>query len=397
MSEKYAGLTALQENVVKTKEHVEAVRAVLDAQKANVFQVTSMPQTPTEGQCVQFLGQTTVNYTFGSWYQYQEITPSTDPKTYHWVEVSQQITVDNSLSTTSTNPVQNNTLTNAIQALQDGVIVLYASESVLPQTVNYNTGVIVTIGTVGYCVSERSWHKVTAIDSTTLAITWASYDPHLASEILAGDAIEIDSTDNSVNVVADGETAFIASTTYYAWKDSNDNLVFTLSMTPSVGDAVYNESATATSDLVEAYDSTNLTIDVNSVTYVRDNADNYVKTALGGLIPNASDFNVSGRNVMLDVTQRTFTGTRDAFNSLSSAEKSKYLILNILDEVGQGITVVNTIANNNMNVPTSNAVYNYAVAKTLSSPLTLGGTQYTDVDTLLGAIVSVLNGSAYWQ
>jgi hypothetical protein len=33
MSLKYVGETALQENIVKTKEHVESVRATLDAAK----------------------------------------------------------------------------------------------------------------------------------------------------------------------------------------------------------------------------------------------------------------------------------------------------------------------------------------------------------------------------
>jgi hypothetical protein len=100
---------------------------------------------------------------------------------------------------------------------------------------------------------------------------------------------------------------------------------------------------------------------------------------------------------MLDVTQRTFTGTRAQFNALSSAEKNKYLILNITDEVGQGITVTNTIVNGSMNVPTANAVYNFAVSKTLPSALALGGTQYTDTNALLSAIVTLLNGHIYWQ
>lgn len=396
MSEKYAGLTALQENVVKTKEHVEAVRAVLDAQKANVFAYTALPQNPTEGMIIMWVGADTASMTKGGWYQYTEVTPSTDPKTYFWDEITASIDIDNVLDPTSGNPVANSGLTNVIQALQEGVLVIYPSESDRLQTISYSAGQIVTLDTVCYCVAERTWYKVTAIDSSTLAITWSPYNPHIGGEITAGNAIKVNETDGSVNVVTDEETVFIKNIVYYAWKDGSDNLVYTLSMTPNVGDSVYDNTESIVGT-VEAYDNVNLTIDVSSVTYVRDNADNFTKTALEGLTPNTSDFDVTGRNLMLDVTQRTFTGTRAEFNALSSAEKSKYLVLNITDEVGQGITVTNTIVNGSMNVPTANAVYNFAVSKTLPNALTLGGVQYTDTNTLLNAIVTLLNSHAYWQ
>lgn len=123
MSEKYAGLTALQENVVKTKEHVESVRAVLDAQKANVFTYSTIPQNPTEGMIIMWVGADTQNMSKGGWYQYTEVTPSTNPPTYYWKRIdSSSITVDTALSTSSTNPVQNKVITTNLATKQNSAL-----------------------------------------------------------------------------------------------------------------------------------------------------------------------------------------------------------------------------------------------------------------------------------
>lgn len=363
MSEKYAGLTALQENVVKTKEHVESVRAVLDAQKANVFAYSTIPQNPTEGMIIMWVGADNQNMSKGGWYQYTEVTPSTEPKTYFWDEITASIDIDSILNPSSPNPVSNSGLTNVIQALQGNVVLMYASESNLPNEIDYSSGLIVSINTIAYCVSERTWYKVTAIDSSTLAITWSPYNPHIGGEVTEGDAIHVDDSDGSVNVVTDNTTTFISTTNYYAWKDSSDNLVFTKSATPNIGDTVYDETATAISDTIEAYDSSNATIDVNSVTYDRTSASDFHTTAVSGLAPDSEDFVVNGNTFGLSVDQRSYTGTRAGFNSLTPQQKSRVRILNITDEAGQGITVVNTVANNNMNPVTSNAVFNYAQAR----------------------------------
>lgn len=74
MSENLAGLTALQENVVKTKEHVESVRSALDTAKQNVFQYTTMltPSVDLLNRVVQFVGTTTSTYTHGYFYNCTE-------------------------------------------------------------------------------------------------------------------------------------------------------------------------------------------------------------------------------------------------------------------------------------------------------------------------------------
>ena len=200
MSEKYAGLTALQENVVKTKEHVESVRAVLDAKKANVFAYSTIPQNPTEGMIIMWVGADTQNMSKGGWYQYTEVTPSTDPKTYFWDEITASIDIDNVLNPSSNNPVSNSGLTDVIQALQGNVVLMYASESNLLDEIDYASGQIVTLNTIAYCVSEHTWYKVTAIDSSTLAVTWTAYNPHLSGTYNAND-FSVDASTDEVSLL----------------------------------------------------------------------------------------------------------------------------------------------------------------------------------------------------
>ena len=85
MSDSYAGLTALQENVVKTKEHVEGVRSALDTAKQNVFQYTTMvsPSADQLNRVVQFVGNTDSTYTHGYFYTCE----SDGSGGYQWTEI----------------------------------------------------------------------------------------------------------------------------------------------------------------------------------------------------------------------------------------------------------------------------------------------------------------------
>ena len=184
MSLKYVDEIALQENIDKTKEHVESVRATLDAQKQDQMEFDVMPSATAslEGLAVLYTGTTTATYTQGSIYKCQEVTPATDPKTYEWVELTVPIEMDSALDIDSTNGIQNGAVTNALQALQNGVVIIYANESALPSLVNYAGGIILAVGSVAFCVAEKTWHKVTAINPSSLAITWSAYNPNIALE-----------------------------------------------------------------------------------------------------------------------------------------------------------------------------------------------------------------------
>ena len=74
------------------------------------------PSENLEGTVVIYVGPSNSNYTKGSIYECQEVTPATSPKTYTWAQISDggSITVDSELDATSPNPVQNSVLTPEI-------------------------------------------------------------------------------------------------------------------------------------------------------------------------------------------------------------------------------------------------------------------------------------------
>ncbi len=86
MSQKYVDPNALNENVIKTKQHVEAVRSALDSAKQNVMQFTTLPvpDATWNDKVVQYTGTTTQNYTKGYFYSC-EVVPDTDPTEYRWI------------------------------------------------------------------------------------------------------------------------------------------------------------------------------------------------------------------------------------------------------------------------------------------------------------------------
>lgn len=74
-------------------------------------QYTTLPaaSSANEGLVVQYVGTDSSTYSIGGMYQCQE-----DSGSYAWVLLSQEIAVDDELSTTSRNPVQNKVITAAL-------------------------------------------------------------------------------------------------------------------------------------------------------------------------------------------------------------------------------------------------------------------------------------------
>jgi hypothetical protein len=100
---------------------VEGALGQLNTAKAKKFQVTTMP-TPNAshlGDVVQYLGNTTGNYTKDMWYR----CVFNDP-TYSWekIDYGSSITVDTALSTSSTNPVQNKVITTNLATKQNSAL-----------------------------------------------------------------------------------------------------------------------------------------------------------------------------------------------------------------------------------------------------------------------------------
>ena len=371
MSEnKFAGLTALQENVVKTKEHVEAVRAVLDAQKANVFQVTSVPATPTVGQCIQWLGNDTASMKKGSFYQYQEVTPSTDPPTYQWVELTSSIDIDNVLDPTSGNPVANSGLTNVIQALQSGVLVIYAQESERLQEINYSSGQIVALNTICYCVAEETWYRVTAINASSLEITWTAYDPKIA-------------TDTDVEKRLEKVTALPTASV----DNLGEILLLTSAQTGYEAGGIYR--CVSDGEATPTY--------------------SWELISMSPLEFDTDDFEVTNDVVSLNPNQRIFKGTKETWEALTLEEKAKYTIVIFTNDNtsqgssgGGGTTNYNDLTNkpsiNGVILTGNKTLTNLgAQSSTLTTPIVLGGTSYTTVESALTAMATIINNSAYWQ
>jgi hypothetical protein len=155
-----------------------------------------MPQASADllGVCLLYVGTSTQTYTQGCFYDCQLVVGS-DPTEYEWVNITPKVTSDATMSNTSTNPIQNQAITNGLQALQNGVVIFYASESDRLDEVDYSAGEIVAVGTICYCVAEHSWYQVTAINSSSLAVTWTSYNPHLSGTYNANDFAVDASTD----------------------------------------------------------------------------------------------------------------------------------------------------------------------------------------------------------
>ena len=86
MSQKYVSPDNLNENVIKTKQHVESVRSALDSAKQNVMQFTTLPvpDATWNGKVVQYTGTTTSSLTKGYFYTC-EVVPDTDPTEYRWI------------------------------------------------------------------------------------------------------------------------------------------------------------------------------------------------------------------------------------------------------------------------------------------------------------------------
>ena len=107
-------IDSTSENPVQNK----VIKAALD-EKQDIIQYSTMPSAQDNlGKIVQYIGTNTANYTNG--YFYKAIYDS-ESDIYSWtvIKFSADMLVDNALSTTSENPVQNKVITDTINDIQD--------------------------------------------------------------------------------------------------------------------------------------------------------------------------------------------------------------------------------------------------------------------------------------
>ena len=325
-----------------TKTTVETALGGLNTAKADVFQVTTMasPSASLENIVVQYIGATTSSYTEGYFYKCKEILPSTTPATYEWVALTSKIDVDNALSATSENPVQNKIITNTVQALQGGVTVTYASESVRPTELDMANGIILTVGSIAYCLAEKTYYKVTAINPVSQAITWTAYDPHIAS-------------DDDVETRLEKVTALPTATIDTVGKV----LLLTANQTGYQRGGIYKGVSDGSDPAVYSWEL----ISISPLTF------------------DADDFSVANDNVALNPKQRVFKGTQATWNTLSTADKAKYEIVILTDDTTAG-------TGDDRKQP-----------KLLQTPIVIDGVTYTSVEDALQYMAYTINNLLIWN
>lgn len=104
-------------------------------------------------------------------------------------------------------------------------------------------------------------------------------------------------------------------------------------------------------------------------------------------------------SLKLSTGQTVWFGHRADWEALSPTEKAKYGIV-IFDDDGTTITVDSALSTTSEN-PVQNKVItvelNKKQPKTLATPLTLGGVQYTTVESFLGAVKNIVQATSYWN
>lgn len=107
----------------------------------------------------------------------------------------------------------------------------------------------------------------------------------------------------------------------------------------------------------------------------------------------------SNGSLKLSTGQTVWFGHRADWEVLSPTEKAKCGIV-IFDDDGTTITVDSALSTTSEN-PVQNKVItvelNKKQPKTLATPLTLGGVQYTTVESFLGAVKNIVQATSYWN
>ena len=342
-----------------TQSTVEGAINTLNTAKAKVFQYTTMPLPVIglDGVIVQYVGAPSQTYNVGSFYQCKEVTGS-DPTAFEWQEVSANIVVDNALSNTSQNLLPNSVITNALQAIQSGVVLFYASESLLPSVIDYAGDEIVAVGTIAYCVQEMSWKKVTAINPTSLAITWSVYDPHIITGAINADDVNYDGTDSGLSATntQDAIDEIASGLGTAAGKD------FTTYLTPNSTDlpearAVYSAITSAVSSVYQPYGDLTVAELVPSM-LTQANVGHIYNITDSGV---TTEYFVQGAGVPINVG-----------DNVGIVYGENGFLFNLM----AGITDLRDYQK-----------------KLLDTPLTINGVQKTTVEGALGGLTTGVNGS----
>lgn len=285
MSIKYVGETALQENIVKTKEHVESVRATLDAAKQDKIELATMPQASEDnlGLVVIYTGSTTSTYTHG--YMYECVSDGETPATYSWEQLTSDVKIDN---TTIVKDAYTGELSAALATTHSLGIVKGGTGTMIGDYGEVN-------------VYQRLQEDYVSDPGSRVSVPYYDSKFRLNKEDYGnykkGGIYEL-----QINAVTPAGTENPSEEGWYEY-------------TGIYGD---NSEYELTEDTTVDSEKTYYTI---AWEIVSANSQEF----------NTDDFEIENDVVSLDVTQRSFTGTQAEWDALTTTEKAKYTLVNIID------------------------------------------------------------------
>ena len=285
MSLKYVGETALQENIVKTKEHVESVRATLDAAKQDKIELATMPQASEDnlGLVVIYTGSTTSTYTHG--YMYECVSDGETPATYSWEQLTSDVKIDN---TTIVKDAYTGELSAALATTHSLGIVKGGTGTMIGDYGEVN-------------VYQRLQEGYVGDPGSRVSVPY--YDSKFRLNIedngnyKKGGIYEL-----QINAVTPVGTENPSEEGWYEYAGTYGD------------DSEYELTEDTTVDSEKTYYTIAWEI-------VSANSQEF----------NTDDFEIENNVVSLDVTQRSFTGTQAEWDALTTTEKAKYTLVNIID------------------------------------------------------------------
>lgn len=285
MSLKYVGETALQENIVKTKEHVESVRATLDAAKQDKIELATMPQASEDnlGLVVIYTGSTTSTYTHG--YMYECVSDGETPATYSWEQLTSDVKIDN---TTIIKDAYTGELSAALATTHSLGIVKGGTGTMIGDHGEVN-------------VYQRLQEDYVGDPGSSVSVPYYDSKFRLNKEdngnYKKGGIYEL-----QINAVTPVGTENPSEEGWYEYAGTYGD------------DSEYELTEDTTVDSEKTYYTIAWEI-------VSANSQEF----------NTDDFEIENDVVSLDVTQRSFTGTQAEWDALTTTEKAKYTLVNIID------------------------------------------------------------------
>lgn len=265
---------------------------------------------------------------------------------------------DNELTSQDTRLDRIEAETNAEHTKQ---VTFFTNEAAIPTTTTDTF--LFGVGEYAYAIAEQTWYKLTAIDTTTKALTWTEVNVGLATPYTAGEGIDITN-----NEITNTSRVWEGTQAEYNLLTPEEKVGIALFLiTDSIGTGVVVDDVVEDGNLNAVtsnavYDAIQ-TLGGKAIEYVSSLPVINIKDKIYGLEEQGSNPKFYAGNEDDQTTYKLggsdiFTGTQAEWDALTTAEKNEYSQANITDSSSTVFVPVDTVADGNMNPVTSNAVYN---------------------------------------